>query len=124
MNPKFKKNRTTNGSLRTPVVFFSTKIEDGLDGRDVKFEKKFSCFAQIYNPSMKDIEISQNKSMKASLTLKIRDPQTDYFVDNRHVVEVSDKRVAGRKWDIIDFRPDFENNDFIVIVVGSTSNVE
>ena len=51
------KRETSNGDLRTPVVFFSGTVEDGLDGRDMAFKKVFSTFAEVYNPSMKDFEI-------------------------------------------------------------------
>ena len=90
------KRETSNGDLRTPVVFFSGTVEDGLDGRDMAFKKVFSTFAEVYNPSMKDFEISKSKGVKASLTLTIRDPLTAYVPDNRHfveILEISDQQI-------------------------------
>ena len=84
-----------------------------VDVREKVANKLFTCFAEVYNPSIKDIEISRDKSVKASLTIKIRDPQSDYYVDNKHQVKVFDNRTKNRTWDIIDIRPDFENRDFI-----------
>ena len=60
--------------------------------REKVANKLFTCFAEVYNPSIKDIEISRDKSVKASLTINIRDPQTDYYVDNKHQVKVFDNR--------------------------------
>lgn len=123
MKSAYKKPRTHNGTLRTPVEFYETKTAKGLDVREKVANKLFTCFAEIYNPSIKDIEISRDKSVKASLTIKIRDPQSDYYVDNKHQVKVFDNRTKNRTWDIIDIRPDFDNRDFIVIVLGVTKNV-
>lgn len=123
MKIPYKKPRTHNGTLRTPVEFYETKTAKGLDVREKVSNKLFTCFAEVYNPSIKDIEISRDKSVKASLTIKIRDPQTDYYVDNKHQVKVFDARTKNRMWDIIDIRPDFEHKDFIVIVLGVIKNV-
>ena len=112
------KHETSNGDLRTPVVFFSATVDDGLDGRDMAFKKVFSTFAEVYNPSMKDLEISKSKGVKASLTLTIRDPLTAYVPDNRHFVEILDHRYAGQKWEILDIRPRIDERLFLTIVLG------
>lgn len=109
---------THNGDLRTPVTFFSTTIKDGVDGRDVSFKDEYMTFAEIYNPSMKDIEIASGRGVKSSLTLRIRDPLTSYIPDNKHVVEISDHRYKGVKWKIVDIRPDFKERQFLTIVLG------
>lgn len=73
---------------------------------------------QVYSPSFKDIEIATGKSMKAKMTLKIRDPLSDYQPKNEHFVEVGDNRFSGEKWQIIDIRPDFDNRDFLIVIIG------
>ena len=117
-NFKYKQPEATNGDLRTPVTFYTSKVEDGLDGRDVSFEKVFFTFAKAYSPSLKDIEISTGKSMVAKTTLKIRDPLTSYQPDVRHFVEVMDQRLQGKHWNIIDVRPDYDNRDFLIVIIG------
>lgn len=112
------KNQTTNGDLRTPVVFFSAQIDEGLDGRDTSFEKVFMAFAEVYSPSSKDIQIADSVNAKASFTIKIRDPLTAYIPDNKHFVEIKDNRYQGQKWPIIDVRPTFDERYFITIVLG------
>lgn len=117
------RHETTNGDLRTPVVFYSAQIEEGVDGRDVHYLKVFTTFAEVYNPSMKDLEIASGKGVKASLTIKIRDPLTAYIPDNKHFVEVQDTRLKGKKWEIIDIRPSFDERFFLIVQLGGDINV-
>ncbi|HEL1612376.1 phage head-tail adapter protein [Streptococcus suis] len=116
------KREISNGDLRSPVVFYSSTVEEGLDGRDMAFEKVFSTFADVYNPSLKDLEISKSKGVKASLTLVIRDPLTAYVPKNQHFVEILDLRYAGQKWEILDIRPRFDERSFLTIVLGGGSH--
>lgn len=122
-NYSYKKPSSTNGELRTPVSFYTAQVEEGVYGRDKSFEKVFYSFAKAYSPSFKDIEISTSKEMVAKLTLKIRDPLDDYYPESSHFVEVHDRRLEGRKWQIIDVRPDFDNRDFLVVVIGGGRDV-
>lgn len=120
---RYKKPEATNGELRTPVTFYTSKVAEGLDGRDVSHEKVFYTMGQVYSPSMKDIEIATGKAMKAKMTVKIRDPLSDYQPDNRHFVEVGDIRLKDKKWQIIDVRPDYDNRDFLIVVIGGGRDV-
>lgn len=113
-----RKRQTTNGDLRTPVVFFSARIEDGLDGRDTFYEEVFMTFAEIYHPSTKDIQIAETVNAKASFTIKIRDPLTAYIPSNHHFVEIKDSRYPNQKWSILDIRPSFDERYFLTIVLG------
>lgn len=114
----YKKPSSNNGDLRIPVTFYTSTVTEGVYGRDKSFDKAFYSLAQAYSPSFKDIEISTSKEMIAKLTLKIRDPLDSYYPKNSHFVEVHDRRLQGKKWQIIDVRPDFDNRDFLVIVIG------
>ena len=120
---RYKKPEAQNGDLRTPLTFYTSKVEEGFHGRDVSHEKAFYTMGQVYSPSFKDIEIATGKSMKAKMTLKIRDPLSDYQPKNEHFVEVSDNRLNGEKWQIIDVRPDFDNRDFLIVVIGGGQDV-
>ncbi|HEU7308669.1 TPA: phage head-tail adapter protein, partial [Streptococcus pneumoniae] len=97
---RYKKPEAQNGDLRTPLTFYTSQVEEGVDGRDVSYRKAFSTMGQVYSPSMKDIEIASGKSMRAKMTLKIRDPLADYQPENQHFVEVGDIRLANKKWQI------------------------
>lgn len=120
---RYKKLEAQNGDLRTPLTFYTSKVEEGLHGRDVSYEKAFYTMGQVYSPSFKDIEIATGKAMKAKMTLKIRDPLSDYQPKNEHFVEVSDNRLIGEKWQIIDVRPDFDNRDFLIVIIGGGQDV-
>lgn len=117
-----RKNETTNGDLRTPVSFYTSQTQDGLDGRDIHYEKTFFTFGEVYNPSLKDMEIASGHGVKATLTVKIRDPLKGYMPKNTHFVEIYDSRLNGTKWPIVDIRPDFQERDFLVIVLGGDIN--
>ena len=41
---KYKKPETNTSELRTPVEFYNSKVLEGLDGRDVTFEKVFKGY--------------------------------------------------------------------------------
>ena len=120
---RYKKPESQNGDLRTPLTFYTSKVEEGVDGRAVSYKKAFSTMGQVYSPSFKDIEIATGKALKAKMTLKIRDPLDDYQPDNRHFVEVEDLRLKGKKWQIIDVRPDYDNRDFLIVIIGGGRDV-
>ncbi|CQR24581.1 hypothetical protein BN1356_00925 [Streptococcus varani] len=116
------RRETTNGDLRTPVVFYSATVKEGLDGRDTYYKEVFKSFASVYHPSMKDLEISGSKGTKASFTIKIRDPLSSYIPDNSHYVEIQDLRLRGKKWSIVDIRPSFDNRQFLTISLGGDAS--
>lgn len=120
---RYKKPEAQNGDLRTPLTFYTSKVEEGLHGRDIAHKKAFYTMGQVYSPSFKDIEIATGKSMKAKMTLKIRDPLSDYQPKNDHFVAVEDSRLSGKKWQIVDVRPDFDNRDFLIVVIGGGQDV-
>lgn len=120
---RYKKPESQNGDLRTPLTFYTSKVKEGVDGRDVSYKKAFYTMGQVYSPSFKDIEIATGKALKAKMTLKIRDPLDDYQLDNRHFVEVEDLRLKGKKWQIIDVRPDYDNRDFLIVIIGGGRDV-
>lgn len=118
------RRETTNGDLRTPVVFYTASLDEGLDGREVAYQEVFRTFAEVYNPSMKDVEILKSREVRAGrsvqtgLTVKIRDPLTAYIPDNSHFVEILDGRVDGRKWEVVAIRPSFGDRAFLTLLVG------
>ncbi|WP_259458800.1 phage head-tail adapter protein [Streptococcus iniae] len=112
------KQKTNNGDLKTPVVFYSTTTDDSLDGRDIKLNELFRTLAEVYNPSSKDITIASDRGVKAQYTIKMRSPYSAYYPSNDHKVDILDKRVQSKKLGIVDIRPDFVDDDFIIIVAG------
>lgn len=122
IQPNYKKPKVTSGELNTPVTFFGKDSNKGFyPGED---EKKpiFSCFALVYSPSMKDMEVLNSKGTQEGMTIKIRDPHEEYIPTNKHIVVIDDFRSKGKEWNVIDVSPDFENNSFIKIILGMTND--
>lgn len=115
---KYQPPKTGSGQLRTPVQFYEYKPHKGPEpGEEEKLEL-YSCFAEVYNPSMKDLEILNSVETKQAVTIKIRDPHSDYIALNKHYVEIEDQRYSGVKWNIIDVRHDFADNRFITVLLA------
>ena len=121
INKNYKRPEIVAGELNTPVTFFEYQPNDGpYPGEEVKTEL-YACTCLAYNPSSKDREILGAQEAKEGLTIKIRDPYTDYLPRNDHKVVLDDYRYKNKVWDVIDFAPDLENNQFLKIILGATS---
>lgn len=121
INPNYKPKKITAGELNTPVSFFEFKPSEGPEPGEEEKKELYSCTCLVYNPSSKDRDILQSKGTKEAVTIKIRDPYTDYLPNNKHKVILDDFRYKDKVWDIVDHAPDIENNDFVKIILGITS---
>ncbi|MDT2782920.1 phage head-tail adapter protein [Vagococcus fluvialis] len=121
INPKYKPKEIVAGELNTPVSFFEFKPSDGPEPGEEEKEELYNCTCLVYNPSSKDRDILQSKGTKEAVTIKIRDPYTDYLPSNKHKVILDDFRYKDKVWDVVDHAPDVENNDFVKIILGVTS---
>nr|DAR25540.1 MAG TPA: head closure knob [Caudoviricetes sp.] len=121
INSNYKPKKITAGALNTPVSFFEFKPSDGPEPGEEEKKELYDCTCLVYNPSSKDRDILQSKGTKEAVTIKIRDPFTDYLPSNKHKVVLDDFRYKDKVWDIVDHAPDVENNDFVKIILGITS---
>lgn len=121
INPNYKPKKIVAGVLNTPVSFFEFKPSDGPEPGEEEKKELYKCTCLVYNPSSKDRVILQSKGTKEAVTIKIRDPYTDYLPSNKHKVILDDFRYKDKVWDIVDHAPDVENNDFVKIILGITS---
>lgn len=120
LNKDYKIPKTTAGDLNIPVIFYQFVPRDGPEpGEEVKREL-YRCNAEVYDPSMKDREILQSHETKLAVTIKIRDTRGQYLPTNQHHVEIKDSRYATKVWDVIDTRPDFKDDRFIIMILGCT----
>lgn len=118
----YKKPTTSTGDLKTLVDFFYT-VPSGPEPTDSQGETLFTCLAQVYGSSMKDNSILETHGMKAGVTLKIRDTRGEFDPDNSMSVMIYDRRYLKDNgipiiWNVVDVRPDFENDDYVVVVLG------
>lgn len=121
-NYSYKKPELTNGDLMTPVRFYSSRVKPGLDGRDAINEGVYFSFAKVSPPSMKDIELATNVKMTARTTIRIRDPLDAYQPSTKDLVVIEDNREKGRFWKIVAIRPDYDDRNVLVVVIGGPQN--
>lgn len=121
INPKYKPPKTDVGDLNTPISFFGYKPSSGPEPGDEEDELLYKCWAEVYNPSMKDMEIMNSTGTKEAVTISIRDPHGDYLPINEHKAELDDYRYRDKIWEIVSVGPDVKNNNFIKIILGLKS---
>lgn len=115
----YKPKKISTGDLRTPVLFFEYKPKDGPDPGEVEKALLHECHAEIYSPSMKDLEILKSKETKQALTINIRDSKGQYVPTNKHFVEINDYRYKGIVWNVVDVVYDMQDNSFIKLILGA-----
>ncbi len=119
----YKRPSTGSGELRTPVGFYRNAPNDGPEPGEAILKQLYECYAQVYAPSNKDHAILSEHNTSRSVTIKIRDSRGQYVAENDDVCVIDDYRYIDSKgnnivWNVIDVRPDFEDDKFVVIVLG------
>ncbi|WP_096818993.1 head-tail adaptor protein [Lactococcus fujiensis] len=114
-------NKTNNGTMRTLVTFQSMGLDTSFDGRGGDPTELFKTYADVYNPSNKDLTILGNQNVKNGATIKIRDPLTTYQPKNDDKVLIEDPRYVGEVWNIIDVQPDFHDRTYLKIILKGTN---
>lgn len=111
----------TSGDLRTPVYFYGQLPSDDGEPGDMPDTQVFMAFAQVYGASTKDTAILNSHEYSAGVTIKIRDTRGEFVPDpSKNTVVIDDYRYASvADWDILDVRPDFEDDAFTVVVLGN-----
>lgn len=126
MKPQFNPNKTGSGELRTPVIFYEYVPDDSPFPTESELKPVYSCFAEPYNASMKDLEILNGTGAKKSVTINIRDTFGEYYPSTEHYVEVQDYRygklvddvMVYDRFNVIDVRPNLTNNDLITVLLA------
>ncbi|MFO1546674.1 phage head-tail adapter protein [Lactiplantibacillus plantarum] len=123
MQTHYQRPQTTSGDLRIPIWFYTQAENSGPEPGETPKELIYQCLGQVYGSSNKDIEILKSHSVKRGVTIKIRDTRGGYLPVNSDTVVIDDYRYKNSNngnlyWNIIDVRPDFESDQFIIIVLG------
>ncbi|MDW4295942.1 hypothetical protein QI059_01095 [Staphylococcus saprophyticus] len=114
---RYKSKKVQSGDLRTPVIFYQYKNE-GPYPDDVEEVEVHRCYAETYNPSMKDRQIlGVNESMQG-LSMVIRDAYQSFTPNNRHIVFVEDFRLENPLFNVHEVRLDTPERGFITLVLG------
>ncbi len=111
-------NRTNNGTMRTLVTFQGEGLDTSPDAREGALIDIFKTYADVYNPSNKDLTILGSQNVKNGVTLKIRDPLSAYQPKNDDKVIIDDPRYSDKVWNILDIQPDFHDRTFLKIILG------
>lgn len=120
MNHKFRLKKTTTGHLRTPVVFYRYESSNSPEPTENEILEAHKCLAEVYSPSMKDIELMKVTDTKNAMTIVIRDTKGEYLPVNNDYVEILDYRYPEKRWNILDVRYDLTDNNFITILLGDS----
>ncbi|PCR98989.1 hypothetical protein RT41_GL000559 [Lactococcus fujiensis JCM 16395] len=96
-------------------------LDTSFDGRGGDPTELFKTYADVYNPSNKDLTILGNQNVKNGATIKIRDPLTTYQPKNDDKVLIEDPRYVGEVWNIIDVQPDFHDRTYLKIILKGTN---
>lgn len=118
---KYKAPETNAGALRTPVIFYESTTNNGPEPDQNKKTVLHECFAEVYNPSMKDIQVMQTTETKEAVTIRIRDTKGEYNPTNKHYVSIQDYRYLDKVFNVMDVRPDLQNNNFVTLLLGLQS---
>lgn len=117
INPKYKPPKTGAGELRTPVSFY-LKNNSGPEPNAEIGEPEYECTAEVYKPSMKDLEVMKVNGVKNGITIIIRDPLQHFQPQNDQMVKINDFRYENIIWEVIEVRPDIQNNRLITVLLG------
>ena len=90
------------GDLKIPITFFEENDADTPEPNAVGKKEAFSALCFPYAPSVKDHQVLNANGIKQGVTIVI-----------------SDYRYLGIEWNVIEVRPDFENNSFVTVVLGA-----
>lgn len=124
-----KRETTHNGTLNTQVTFQRIGVADDFYESETVVEEAFTTWAQVYKANHQDLEDLKGRFAKNALalesikskavvsyvTIKIRDPLSDFQPTNSDQVIIKDERYSDRSWEVVEVQPDFYNRGYLVI---------
>ncbi|MGG5359342.1 phage head-tail adapter protein [Enterococcus sp. DIV0240a] len=116
--------KSSTRKLNTKVAFYKYKPNKGPSPGEEEKTLVYKTRAEIYDPSMKDLEVLNGVDSKQGLTMIIRDPRGKYLPKNKHLVEVFDYRYEGLRWNIVEVRNDLSVSRFITILLSVITDEE
>ena len=100
------------------IVFYSVS-NNGPEAGTGNWEEVFSCFAGLYEPTQKDVQLGNLETSKRSVTINIRNAQPDFLPTVNLVFEIKNGMYAGLTFDIKNVAPAKTPN--YIKVVGEES---
>lgn len=111
--------------LNTRIQFFEYVAADGPEPGEVEKNVAWECWAEVYEPSMKDIESLSTTNVLYSVTVRFRDPRGEYKPTNKHYLAVLDESYKDDEGNYVRFNikkihPDVKDKRFIKVVAEAT----
>lgn len=108
-----KRSFLTGGQMRTPVTFYEAKPDDGfMPGESPKADKYYQCFANVYPPSQKDLDMTDRN---AKITMVTYLSIGRYITDDMYF-EINLPRYKGKFFNVISVEDDTEYHRNIKII--------
>ena len=76
-------------------ISFYTDLDEGPEAGMGELQNVYSCFADMYEPTQKDVQLNNLEVSKRSVTLNIRDAQPQFVPTVNQVFEVHNGMYAG-----------------------------
>ncbi|WP_244138522.1 hypothetical protein [Ligilactobacillus agilis] len=111
-------NKYGFGDFRIPVTFYGPSNEDSPEPNSTGQEEVYSALCFAYAPSSKDYTILNDSGIKQGVTLIMPDTRGEFIPNSTMTAIISDYRYRNIEWNIIEVRPDFDENRFVTIVLG------
>ncbi|EMF0108793.1 phage head-tail adapter protein [Enterococcus hirae] len=114
--------KSSTRKLNTKVFFYGYIPKDGPYPGEETQSLLYKSRAEIYDPSIKDLEVLNGIEAKLAVTLIIRNPGKKYIPSNKHFAKIFDYRYEKYTWNIVEVRPDIARNEFVTILLAVIDN--
>ena len=107
-----RRQMVTGGEMRTPVTFYVAKPSDDFMPGESVSEVYYKCFANVYPPSQKDMDMTDNK---ASITMVTWFPMGKEIIDDMYF-EIDLPRYRCKHFNIVQIEDDTDYHMNIKII--------
>lgn len=110
--------------LNTRVQFFEFAPIPGLDPGEVEKRVLWECWAEVYEPSIKDAAVLSSPGTNYAVTIRIRNNRGEYRPDRKHYLAVIQDYYKANdeyiRFNIKEIYPDVKDKRFIKVVAEVT----
>lgn len=111
--------------LNTRIQFFEYTPNEGPEPGEVEKAVLWECWAEVYEPSVKDIESLSETNVFYSVTVRFRDARREFKPNNEHYLSILDESYKDNDGNYIRFNikkihPDAKSKQFIKVVAEVT----
>lgn len=117
MKKKYKPPEISSGDLRVPIAFFEL-VDSGPEPGMGSSAKVFEAFAEIYEPSAKDVQLGNLELGKTNITVVVRSSYPEYIPKVNNTFEVMSGIYSNTVFDIKTVAP---IDDHFIKIVGESS---